>query len=176
MFHNDIQQRQCHTIWCTETNEISHLRHILFSTCCEIIRSNDSAGIIWWILWALRWWTTVSPLEWCVGFVTVVLFRHTLYPDMSTFALDQFPFTPGIRIPLKCRYSDTIAFRFPRWENCNHCKTKKNTCIRLAVQLAVGVWYLASGTGFTTLSQLFGIDKLTVSKCVWEYTQTKKVD
>lgn len=69
-FHNDILQRRCHTAWCRETNEISHLWHILFFTCCEIIGSNDSAGLIWWILCAVRWWTAVSFLEHCFGFVT----------------------------------------------------------------------------------------------------------
>lgn len=48
----------------------------------------------------------------------------------------------------------------------------QNWNTRLAVQLAAAVWYLASGTDFTTLSQLFGIDKLSVSKCVWEYKHT----
>lgn len=68
-----------------------------------------------------------------------------------------------------------IVFLFTRWETATTAKPKR-ICMRLAVQLAVTVWYLASGTDFTTLSHLFGIDKCTVSKCVWDYTQTKKVD
>lgn len=68
----------------------------------------------------------------------------------------------------------TFLFFFARWGNCNRCTSEKNGCMHLAVQLAVGVWYLASGTNFTTLSQLFGIDKWTVSKCVWNCMQSKK--
>lgn len=42
---------------------------------------------------------------------------------------------------------------------------EKKTYLHLAVQ---AVWDCASGTDLTTLSQLFGIDKWTVSQCVWD--------
>lgn len=49
---------------------------------------------------------------------------------------------------------------------------KKSTHLRAAIQpekrTAVAIWYLASGTDFKTLSELFGIGKSTVSICVWE--------
>ncbi len=37
---------------------------------------------------------------------------------------------------------------------------------------SVTTWYLALGTDFKTLSQLFGIRKTSVSKCVWEVSCT----
>lgn len=46
VIHNDIQRWQCHAVLCTEASEISHLWHILFFTCCEIIISNDLAVLI----------------------------------------------------------------------------------------------------------------------------------
>lgn len=166
VFYSHIRQWQCHAVWYSETNEISHLWHILPLSCCKIIRSNDSGGLIWWISGRERMNYSV-------------LYRQ--YSDLMMFVLDPFPFTPDIKMFLRCLKSDVlISVLLSSLGSCNRCRTKKSTCTHSAIQLAVAVWYLASGTDFTTLSQLVGVEKWTVSKYVWDillcYTQTKKVD
>lgn len=95
--------------------KLTPLWHILFSSRCEIIRSNDSDGLIWWLLSALSWWTAVSFMDSWSRCDVSVLWLWFCSDAVCMFALDGFPVA-----------SEKLSDVF-RVTNCSRCRTKKES-------------------------------------------------
>lgn len=104
-------------------------------------------------------WIRTKSHEDCRGGIVLATFSDDLIFGMERRT---FRVWCGQRRQLVCRQNTVMCAAIP-----------------LEKRIAVAVWYLASGSDFRTLPELFGIGKATVCVCVWDVCrairQTRKL-